>query len=230
MAAGRGLRMMPLTINTSKAMVKFKNDILIGYSLKQLKKLDVDFISLTVGYKGAELAEYAIKEGVNSIFNTNGKENSWWLYNTLLKNLNEPLLVLTCDNVVEIDLEWISVQYDKLNAPACMMVPVNPIKEIEGDFIKTEGNKITELSRTEETSIYCSGIQILNPKKINDSTKDVNNFYEVWQQLMKQNLLYASDVYTKPWYSINTEEQLHIAENYITHERENSKHSYRDFK
>jgi MurNAc alpha-1-phosphate uridylyltransferase len=85
LAAGRGLRMMPLTTNTSKAMIQFNNAMLIGNSLKQLKKLDFASISITVGYKGAELAEYAIKEGVHNILNTNEKGNSWWLYNTLLQ-------------------------------------------------------------------------------------------------------------------------------------------------
>jgi MurNAc alpha-1-phosphate uridylyltransferase len=85
LAAGRGLRMMPLTTNTSKAMIQFNNAMLIGNSLKQLKKLDFASITITVGYKGAELAEYAIKEGVHNILNTNEKGNSWWLYNTLLQ-------------------------------------------------------------------------------------------------------------------------------------------------
>ncbi|WP_160131439.1 nucleotidyltransferase family protein [Kordia antarctica] len=216
MAAGRGLRMMPLTTNTSKAMIQFNNAMLIGNSLKQLKKLDFESISITVGYKGAELAEYAIKEGVHNVFNTNEKGNSWWLYNTLLQQLDEPLLVLTCDNIVEIDLEWISEQYAKLNSPTCMLIPVKPIKGIEGDFIQTENNQITTLSRTEETPIYGSGIQVLNPKKINDSTEKAENFYDVWQQLMKQNLLFASEAYTKTWFSINTEQQLHTAEKLYT--------------
>jgi len=216
LAAGRGLRMMPLTTNTSKAMIQFNNAMLIGNSLKQLKKLDFTSISITVGYKGAELAEYAIKEGVHNIFNTNGKGNSWWLYNTLLRQLNAPLLVLTCDNIVEIDLEWISAQYAKLNSPTCMLIPVTPVKGIEGDFIQTKNNKITTLSRTEETPIYGSGIQVLNPKKINDSTEKADHFYDVWQQLMKQNQLFASETYTKTWYSINTEAQLHTAEKLYT--------------
>ncbi len=216
MAPGRGLRMMPLTSNTSKAMIQFKNAMLIGNSLKQLKKLELDSINITVGYKGAELAAYAIKEGVHNIFNTNGKGNSWWLYNTFLKQLDAPVLVLTCDNIVEIDLEWISDQYYKLNSPTCMLIPVTPVTGIEGDFIKTENNQIISLSRTEETSIYGSGIQILNPKKINDCTDAVENFYEVWKQLIDQQLLVASETYTKAWYSINTEAQLHIAEKLYT--------------
>ena len=212
LAAGRGLRMMPLTSNTSKAMIQFNNAMLIGNSLKQLVQSDLQTISITVGYKGAELAEYAIKEGVHNIFNTNGKGNSWWLYNTLLKQLDEPLLVLTCDNIVEIDLEWIFQQYQQLNAPACMLIPVQPVEGIEGDFIQQKDNQITQLSRTDVSPIYGSGIQLLNPKKINQTTEPAESFYDVWQQLMSKGLLYASETYTKPWYSVNTEAQLHIAE------------------
>ncbi|PTX58965.1 nucleotidyltransferase-like protein [Kordia periserrulae] len=212
LAAGRGLRMMPLTSTTSKAMIQFNNAMLIGNSLKQLVQSDLKTISITVGYKGAELAEYAIKEGVHNIFNTNGKGNAWWLYHTLLKQLDEPLLVLTCDNIVEIDFDWIFQQYQQLNSPACMLVPVQPVEGIEGDFIQHHNGKITKLSRTEITPIYGSGIQILNPKKINKTTNAVENFYEVWQQLIAKELLYASETYTKPWFSINTEVQLRSAE------------------
>jgi hypothetical protein len=61
-----------------------------------------------------------------------------------------------------------------------MLIPVKPVKGIEGDFIQTENNQITALSRTEKTPIYGSGIQILNPKKINDSTEKAADFYAVW--------------------------------------------------
>lgn len=208
--------MMPLTSHTSKAMIQFNNAMLIANSLKQLVKLNLETISITVGYKGAELAEYAIKEGVHNVFNTNGKGNSWWIYHTLLKQLDEPVLVLTCDNIVEIDLEWISQQYQQFNEPTCMLIPVKPVKGIEGDFIQHQNHKITTLSRTETTSIYGSGIQILNPKKINGMTEAVENFYDVWQQLMSKELLVASETYTKTWYSVNTEAQLQMAEKLYT--------------
>lgn len=197
-------------------MIQFNNAMLIGNSLKQLVKSNLETLSITVGYKGAELAEYAIKEGVHNIFNTNGKGNSWWLYHTLLKQLDEPLLVLTCDNIVEIDLEWITAQYQKFHEPPCMLIPVQPVEGIEGDFIQHTNHTITQLNRTKVSPIYGSGIQILNPKKINDITTAAENFYEVWQQLILKEMLFASETYTKPWYSVNTEAQLQIAEKLYT--------------
>ncbi len=211
MAAGRGLRMMPLTKDTSKAMIQFKNSMLIGNSLKQLRP-QIQNISITVGYKGSELADYAIKEGVNTIFNTNGKGNAWWIYHTLMKHLNEPVLVLTCDNIVEIDINWIVNQYNNLGNPPCMIVPVEPVDEIQGDYIETIDGYIKQIGRTEKSTVYGSGIQVINPKTINNLTKKVENFYEVWEQLIQQKLLFSSEKYTKDWYSVNTEAQLKTAE------------------
>ena len=46
-------------------------------------------IHITVGYKGPILANHVIGLKVNSVFNTNNKGNSWWLYNTLMSKIND---------------------------------------------------------------------------------------------------------------------------------------------
>src|SRR5580658_9794919 len=96
MAAGRGIRMMPLTSHIPKPMVFFEGATLIENGIQKLKK-HIPHIHITVGYKGAALAEHVIKLGVDSVFNTEGKGNAWWLYNTFVKYLNLPIFVLTCD-------------------------------------------------------------------------------------------------------------------------------------
>ena len=89
-----------------------------------------------------------------------------------------------------------------------MVVSVQPIEGLEGDFIYHENNVIQKLSRTQPTNIYCSGIQILNPYKINQLAKPVDNFYNVWDQLMKINQLYCSNTYPSKWFAVDTVEQL----------------------
>ena len=102
MAAGRGIRMMPLTIAIPKAMAPMKGSTLIAKGIKKVQKF-FNNVHITVGYKGELLAKHVIELNVNSIFNTNKKGNSWWIFNTLIKNLNEPLFVLTCDNLYDIN-------------------------------------------------------------------------------------------------------------------------------
>ncbi len=207
MAAGRGMRMMPLTLSIPKAMAILDGDTLIASGIKKLKS-QIDNIHITVGYKGAKLAKHVIEQNVNSVFNTEGKGNAWWIYNTLIKNMDEPTLVLTCDNVVELDLDIISEEYYAYGSPACMVVPVTPIEGLDGDYIFHENQKVLELNRVKKSPIYCSGIQVINPYKINQITEQTEDFYNVWTQLMALENLYCSKVYPKEWYAVDTIEQL----------------------
>ncbi len=207
MAAGRGMRMMPFTENMPKAMAPLAGTTLIANGIDKLKKR-IPNIHITVGYKGAMLASHVIEHDVSSVLNTEGKDNSWWIYNSLMKNLDLPIYVLTCDNVIELDFDLMEKDYVAAGKPACMVIPVKPIPGLDGDFIFHDNQRITELSRTKPSEMYCSGIQILNPKKINDITKPADNFYNVWMQLIEQNQLYCSNIYPKQWYAVDTVNQL----------------------
>jgi MurNAc alpha-1-phosphate uridylyltransferase len=207
MAAGRGMRLMPLTKDNSKPMVKVQGETLISNSLHQIISA-IPNIAITVGYMGASLAKHVIEEGVLTVFNTNGKDNAWWVFNTMMKLINEPVLVLTCDNIVKLDLSFLYSSYLSLNSPTCMLIPVRPVVGIEGDFITSHNNRVTALDRENKRDIYCSGIQILNPFQINRKMNAVNNFYELWQNLIESHDLYHSEVYPHKWYTINSIEQL----------------------
>lgn len=207
MAAGRGLRMMPLTDSIPKPMAPYLGSTLIADGISRLVG-KLENIHVTVGYKGAMLAQHVIEHGVNSIFNTEGHSNCWWIYNTLLKNLDEPIYVLTSDNVVDLDFDLLAENYFALDAPPCMVVPVKPVPGLDGDYIFHEKQLVTKLSRTEESDIYCSGIQILNPAKINRMTTEGESFYSVWSELIEQRKLIVSSVYPKTWFAVDTMEQL----------------------
>lgn len=207
MAAGRGMRMMPLTDSIPKAMAPYNGTTLIANGIEKIHR-QVPNVYITVGYKGALLAQHVIEHNVTGIFNTEGRDNAWWIFNTLMKELDEPVYVLTCDNVIDLDFLLIEKEYYDFGAPACMVVPVKPIEGLEGDFIFHEQNVVTDLTRTRKSDIYCSGIQVLNPKKINQLLEPVDNFYQVWTGLMQHKQLYCGDIYPSRWYAVDTLEQL----------------------
>jgi NDP-sugar pyrophosphorylase family protein len=207
MAAGRGTRMMPLTAVVPKPMVPFMGGTLIMEGIRTITA-HIKNIHVTVGYKGALLAEHVIAQGVKSVFNTEGMGNAWWIYNTLLKHLDEPLCVLTCDNVVDLDFDLIAADYFDFGEPACMVVPVRPVQGLDGDFIFHEGNVVVRLSRNETSDCYCSGIQVMNPRKINLLTEQVDDFYSVWAQLIRLKEVYCSRIYPRRWFAVDTVEQL----------------------
>jgi NDP-sugar pyrophosphorylase family protein len=89
-----------------------------------------------------------------------------------------------------------------------MLVPVRPVSGLEGDYVFRDDHLVTEISREKKSDIYCSGIQLVNPYRLNQLTKEGNSFYEVWQQLIDQRQLFVSSVYPKKWFAVDTIEQL----------------------
>lgn len=207
MAAGRGSRMMPLTDVVPKGMAPYNGSTLVAEGIKSLLRR-IPHVHVTVGYKKAMLAQHVIEMGAASVHNTDGQCNAWWIHNTLLSHLDAPIYVLTCDNVVELDFDLLEESYYRLNAPACMLVPVRPVPELEGDYIFHTDHIVEEVNRHRETDIYCSGIQILNPARVAAMTDAGGDFYSIWAQLIQQRSLAVSPVYPKKWISIDTMDQL----------------------
>jgi NDP-sugar pyrophosphorylase family protein len=211
LAAGRGTRMFPLTELVPKPMVPFRGGSLIGHGIAALKQHSVQ-IHITVGYKRADLAQHVIELGVDSVINTEGQTNAWFLFHSLLQFLDEPLLVLTCDNVTTINLAELSSQYFDLGAPPCMLVPVHPVPGVEGDFIHQDGPLVQFLSRTRAAPTYCSGMQVVNPTAVRKYAPMEGDFSTVWDQLISNRMLHASRPYPYEWMSIDTIDALRAAE------------------
>lgn len=207
MAAGRGLRMRPFTDSAPKAMAPWRDTTLIARGIEMVHRR-VPNVHVTVGYRGAMLAEHVIQHGASTVLNTEGRGNSWWLYNTFLSLVDEPVLVLTCDNVVELDFDAIEADYRERGRPACMLVPVPPVPGIEGDYIDETNHIVRRLSRSLESALYCSGIQIVNPVKIRYLTTPVQDFSALWNQLIPFGQVRTSRVYEQEWFSVDTFEQL----------------------
>ena len=72
-----------------------------------------------------------------------------------------------------------------------------------GDFIFRKNNIVQKLSRKIKSDIYCTGIQVLNPKKINKKIKKTEDFNILWKRLIKIKQLYVSDVRPKKWYTVD---------------------------
>jgi len=211
LAAGRGIRMKPLTNKIPKAMAPLNQSTLIAEGLKRFKN-KIKNVHITVGYKGSMLAKHVIEYDVSSVINTEGKGNAWWLYNSILKKLDEPTYVITCDNIFNINLKKYENEYYKLKSPACMIIPTRPVENLGGDYVFFDNkNFVTNISRRKISQYYCSGIQIINPEKINAHTKKTENFYKVWSQLISIKKIKCSSTLVKNWFAVDNVMQLKIA-------------------
>jgi len=211
MAAGRGLRMRPLTDDIPKAMAPLGESTLISEGISRLKK-EIKNVHITVGYKGSMLASHVIERDVSTVINTEGKGNSWWLYNSLVSMINAPIFVLTCDNIIKINFTSFANEYFSLGSPACMIIPAEPVDGIEGDFIfKDNKDHLLALSRDKQSNIMSSGIQILNPAKINEITNKTENFNNLWDELIHLKEIKCSRMSLDSWYSVDDLVQLENA-------------------
>lgn len=195
--------MMPLTEALPKPMAPYQNSTLIAFGILQVRRY-IPHVHVTVGYKGAMLAQHLIEQDVSTVINTEGRSNSWWIRNSLLSHLDEPVFVLTCDNVTDLDFSSLERDYFDSGSPACMLVPVRPVEGLEGDYIAREGNRVVSISRTEKSDIYCSGIQVLNPRRVSELVGDAEDFYGVWNGLIAKKELVVSSVYPTRWFSVDT--------------------------
>lgn len=203
MAAGRGLRMGALTERIPKAMAPYLDTTLIGQGIARLRPV-MQRIHVTVGYKGAMLAQHLVERGVDTVLNTEGHGNAWWIGHTLLSALDEPVAVLTCDNVTDLDYAALATAYDAAGAPPCLLVPVRPVPGIAGDYITHEDGVVTRMSREHPTDLYASGIQVLNPARVHALCPGADAFHDVWRALIAHRALRLSRLMPRAWHSVDT--------------------------
>jgi NDP-sugar pyrophosphorylase family protein len=207
LAAGRGMRMMPLTASIPKPMAMVWGTTLLELAINRMKS-HINNIHVTVGYKGALLADHAISLGVSGIINTSNRGNCWWIFNSLFKNVDSPVFVQTCDNIASINYSELEEEYFDLGSPPCMLVPVKPITGYDGDFITQDANFVLSMNRSKPTDLYCSGVQILNPSLIFKEYYPVEDFSLLWAQMIARGSLMCSHLRAENWFALDTLEQL----------------------
>ena len=206
-AGGNGSRMRPLTDYIPKALVKVDGVPLIDNSINLLSKYNIN-IYVTYNYLSNILLE-KINSKVKGFINTINQDNSYFLFNSFIKNLNEPIVVIPCDLKIKLDLVKVYEDYLNNNSPSIMVIGTKPVDSIDGDYITCdENNNITSLDRNNKTEKYCSGVQIINPHKVNQLHIENNNFYGVWNSLIEKKELKISNVCPDFWYSYDDIKQV----------------------
>lgn len=97
LAAGFGLRMVPINMSFPKALLEVRNEILIERLIKQLKERDIDDIYIVVGYKRENFDYLVDKYQVQLIINNKyAKKNNLYSF-FLVKDFLEDCYILPCD-------------------------------------------------------------------------------------------------------------------------------------
>jgi len=134
---------------------------------------------------------------VEGFINTKDQDNAYFLFYSIIKHIKEPIIVCPCDILIELNLEEVYKEYVTFGEPAACLVPVKT--NLDADSIVSRKNVVSRISRMFSSHTYASGIQILNPYKINELMPTKTNFYDVWNALIEEKQLYVTDTMPTSW-------------------------------
>lgn len=206
MAAGFGSRMMPLTSAVPKPMASLNGTTLIGHQIHALR-MHTRQIYVTIGHLGDVLAQHVAAMHVNGIFNTKDRPSGWWIGNTLLSNVDAPVLVTTSDNLFNIDLHALREDYEAAVRPACMIVPVESLTAA-GDRLAVEGREVRVIRPEVPGDLVASGVQVLRPARICQIAPKKAKFHDIWSALIRKSELMVSEMRPQAWAAVDTLAQL----------------------
>jgi len=180
LAAGRGIRMRPLTDNLPKPLLRVGNKALIEYHIESLARAGFVDIVINHAYLG-EMIETALGDGsrygVNIYYSpeTMALETAGGIVKALplleSRNRNElveqPFLIVNADIYCEIDFSTLLpiLKQIKMGADTAHLVMVNNQNHnSEGDFFLDSGRLVP----TGKERLTFSGISIYKPSFFND--------------------------------------------------------------
>ncbi|HIF47901.1 N-acetylmuramate alpha-1-phosphate uridylyltransferase MurU [Candidatus Thioglobus sp.] len=163
LAAGRGERMMPLTANTPKPLIKVKNTTLIEHSINALKQAKITNIVINTSYLGEQLITH-LGDGSKFGVRINYSDESAGALETaggIIKALpllgDKPFVVINSDVLCDYDLSKLTLPIGSL---AHLVLIDNPPHNPNGDFSLVNNHQVTNVHGQSYTF---SGIGIYHP-------------------------------------------------------------------
>jgi len=212
LAAGRGLRMGPLTDYIPKPLLKVRDKPLISYHLEALARNNVEEVIINVCYhkkKLMDLLDTGQSYGLNIKFSeeeimlgtAGGVKNA-------LKLLGDaPFILVNADVYTNYPFDNLC---SKLKSQAHIVLVKNPSHREHGDFSIDNGY----LSQQAKETYTYSGIGIYDPSFF----KDLAPGYFALGDLLRQKLsdrCVTVEHYTGIWWDVGTQERLTALQDYL---------------
>ncbi|BAS67547.1 N-acetylmuramate alpha-1-phosphate uridylyltransferase MurU [Bathymodiolus septemdierum thioautotrophic gill symbiont] len=209
LAAGKGERMMPLTKDTPKPLLKVHGKTLIEHTIDNLKKSSITDIVINTAYLGNKIQVYlgdGSQFGVQIQYSaeTTILETAGGIIQALPLLGNEPFMVINADVLCDLDLSLPILPNDAL---AHLVLIDNPGHNLVGDFSLND-NRIT--LKKEQTYTF-SGIGIYHPNFFQShlNSKQKLPLITLFKEAISSNKLTGKH-YQCDWHDIGTPERLEL--------------------
>jgi MurNAc alpha-1-phosphate uridylyltransferase len=214
LAAGRGERMMPLTANTPKPLIKIGDQTLIERSIEVLKKAGITDIVINISYLGEQIKTYigdGSRLGVNVQYSdesSNALETAGGIIKALPLLDNKPFIVINSDVLCDYDISSLTLPDKSL---AHLLLIKNPAHNPKGDFSIVNNQ---QLALADNKSLTFSGIGIYHPELFasHHNNQEKLALYPLFLEAINNNKL-SGEYYDGYWQDIGTPERLELANN-----------------
>ena len=218
LAAGLGKRLLPLTQDKPKPLLKVGGIPLIQRNLMKLKDSNISEVVINVHYLGEQIinflgdgSDYEMKISYSiekDLLGTGGGIRK------SIHHFEDPFIVLSSDTWSDFDFKQLSLNKDKL---AHMILVPNPKTNSYGD-VSLKGDLISG-DKSEETFTF-SGISIMSPEIFLNYSKD-QAISHLWTDFLSEAAskdLVTGEVYEGNYENLNTIEDIERLDGLLSEE------------
>ena len=209
LAAGHGKRMLPLTKDTPKPLLKVNQHSLIEHHLLNLSRAGFRDIVINVAYLSENIIDslgdgsrYGVTIEFSDESNTGALETAGGIKNALPLIKSDPFIAVNAD--IWTDFEFSKLLNDVPEHGRLVMVE-NPSHNKKGDFgIDSNGLLIED---ADDESLTYSGIAIYRKKIFDDIALSKSALAPLFRQLIGKRFLHGTRL-TGEWFDIGTPDRL----------------------
>tara|TARA_Y100000590_G_scaffold450631_1_gene590603 strand:- start:733 stop:1443 length:711 start_codon:yes stop_codon:yes gene_type:complete len=196
LAAGFGKRILPLTLNCPKPLLKVGKETLLSNTIKFLENFGVEQVIINVHYLGDQIVDYIKKNKFNLSINIVKEKDKildtgGGVLNSIQHFSNEPFLVINPDTIWNLnylqELKLMEKTFLENKINKCMLLLVNKKKSFDqsfkGDF-NLDNNLINRKDINNLNYIY-TGLQIITPEVFSELDMEVFSINKIWDKLIK---------------------------------------------
>ena len=210
LAAGYGKRMMPLTENLPKPLLKIGNESLIERNINALLAAGFNDIIINVSYLGSMIKKHVLEVFPNANISFSEEEiplgTGGGVLNAIEMLGKDPFLLINADIYHQINLKDI-----KQDVGIAHLVGVeNPNHNVDGDF--SLNADLVSISNNLNECTW-SGISIINPI-IFDGLKIEDALFDIWKSILTeyvQKNKVTGEVSNSKWIDTGTIDRLELA-------------------
>ena len=219
LAAGRGVRMRPLTNDKPKALVSLCGETLLDRALNRCRDAGVTSIAVNAHYKG-ELIRSHLRESPDIQLSWEDEllETGGGVCKALPLLGSGPFFVINCDSIwfdgsqsalSRLGDAWCEDEMDAL----LLLQPVEKAVGYSGsgDFSKDDTGRIQRRGKQAAAPFVFMGVQVLHPRLFTDEKIEPFSLNRLYDRALAHNRLFGV-VHDGDWYHVGTPEDLAIAE------------------